>query len=325
MPAMMVFTSAKSRLMMPGMVMMSEIPCTAWRKMSSAMRNDSKKPALCATASNFSLGMAIIVSTLSTSSASPRSACPRRRRPSKANGLVTTATVSAPISLASEAMIGAAPVPVPPPRPAVTNTMSAPSRASMILSASSSAPRRPISGLAPAPRPLVSLVPSWIFTGARDICNACKSVLAATNSTPSTPAQIIRLTALPPPPPTPITLILALFLGSSLKWMRISFSPCFFFSSLMRSHSETVVFPIFFPVNREFPLTLSPELRKQRAQLVAESLHFRHLGDGGAVRVHGQADYGSELRLRQLRRHLRDGCRRSQPHRGLHDFLEHLR
>jgi len=28
MPAMVVFTSAKSRLMMPGMVMMSEIPCT---------------------------------------------------------------------------------------------------------------------------------------------------------------------------------------------------------------------------------------------------------------------------------------------------------
>jgi len=70
------------------------------------------------------------------------------------------AEFNAPISLAREAMIGAAPVPVPPPNPAVTNTMSAPSRASMILSASSSAPRRPISGLAPAPRPVVSLVPS---------------------------------------------------------------------------------------------------------------------------------------------------------------------
>ena len=30
---------------MPGMVMMSEMPCTAWRRMSSATRNDSKKPA----------------------------------------------------------------------------------------------------------------------------------------------------------------------------------------------------------------------------------------------------------------------------------------
>src|SRR5262249_13726255 len=96
------------------------------------------------------------------------------------------------------------------------------SRASMILSASSRAPRRPTSGLAPAPRPLVSLVPSWIFTGARDICSACKSVLATTNSTPSTPAQIMRFTALPPPPPTPITLIFALLRGSSLKLMRMS-------------------------------------------------------------------------------------------------------
>ena len=47
---------------------------------------------------------------------------------------VTTATVSAFSSFASEATTGAAPVPVPPPRPAVTKTMSAkPSRISMIL------------------------------------------------------------------------------------------------------------------------------------------------------------------------------------------------
>ncbi len=209
MPAMMARTSAKSRLMMPGIVMMSEMPCTPWRRMSSATRNDSKKPAFCATASSFSLGIAIIVSTDSSSSCKPRSACVARRLPSKANGFVTTATVRAPISLASEAMIGAAPVPVPPPRPAVTKTMSAPSSASMILSASSSAALRPISGLAPAPRPFVSLTPSWILTGACDICSACKSVFAVTNCTPSTPASIMRLTAFPPPPPTPITLIFA--------------------------------------------------------------------------------------------------------------------
>ena len=217
MPAMMVFTSAKSRLMMPGMVMMSEMPCTAWRRMSSATRNDSKKPASLATASNFSFGMTTVVSTESISSCKPRSAWFWRRLPSKANGLVTTATVSAPISLASDAMIGAAPVPVPPPRPVVTNTMSAPSSASMILSASSSAALRPTSGLAPAPRPLVSLTPSWIFTGAFDSLSACRSVLATTNSTPSRCDSIMRLTALPPPPPTPITLIFAAFSSSSLK------------------------------------------------------------------------------------------------------------
>ena len=48
----------------------------------------------------------MVVSTESISSEMPRSACCMRRLPSNANGLVTTATVSAPISLASEAMIG---------------------------------------------------------------------------------------------------------------------------------------------------------------------------------------------------------------------------
>ena len=71
--------------------------------------------------------MVIRVSTEPRSSSTPRSACAMRRRPSKPNGLVTTATVSAPISEASEAITGTAPVPVPPPRPAVRKTMSAPS------------------------------------------------------------------------------------------------------------------------------------------------------------------------------------------------------
>jgi len=77
-----------------------------------------------------SFGMVMSVSTLSTSSAMPCSARSRRFAPSKLNGLVTTATVSAPTSFAISAMIGAAPVPVPPPMPAVTNTMSASFRAS---------------------------------------------------------------------------------------------------------------------------------------------------------------------------------------------------
>ena len=55
--------------------------------------------------------------------------------PSKSNGRVTTPTVSAPIScLAISAITGAAPVPVPPPSPAVTKTMSAPFSASLISS-----------------------------------------------------------------------------------------------------------------------------------------------------------------------------------------------
>ena len=122
---------------------------------------------------------------------------------------VTTATVSAPSSLASEATTGAAPLPVPPPRPVVRKIMSEPSSASMIFSVSSSAALRPISGFAPAPSPLVSFPPSCNFTGACESLSACKSVLAAMNSTPSTLARIMRLTALHPPPPTPITLIFA--------------------------------------------------------------------------------------------------------------------
>ena len=67
--------------------------------------------------------------------------CPLRRRggaarPRTSNGLVTTPTVSAPDSWAIWATIGAAPVPVPPPMPAVMNTMSAPrSRSAMLLGA----------------------------------------------------------------------------------------------------------------------------------------------------------------------------------------------
>ena len=86
-----------------------------------------------------------------------------RRLPSNAKGLVTTATLNAPSSLASEATTGAAPLPVPPPRPEVMKIMSEPSSASMIFSVSSSAALRPTSGLAPAPSPLVSFAPSCNF------------------------------------------------------------------------------------------------------------------------------------------------------------------
>ncbi len=49
-----------------------------------------------------------------------------RREPSKVKGRVTTPIVSAPTSLAICATIGAPPVPVPPPMPAVMKTMSEP-------------------------------------------------------------------------------------------------------------------------------------------------------------------------------------------------------
>src|SRR6202521_5503037 len=143
-----------------------------------------------------------------------------RRLPSNANGFVTPATPQAAHSPASEATTGAAPPPVPPPRPDVIKIMSEPSSASMIFSVSSSAAFRPTSGLAPAPRPLVSFAPSCSFTGACDSFRACRSVLAVMNSTPSSLARIMRFTALHPPPPTPMTLIFA-GCSSSLKLIRI--------------------------------------------------------------------------------------------------------
>src|SRR6184192_928343 len=152
-----------------------------------------------------------------------------RRLPSKAKGFVTTATLSAPNSLASEATTGAAPLPVPPPRPEVMKIMSEPSSASIIFSVSSSAALRPTSGLAPAPSPLVSLAPSCSFAGACESFSACKSVFAVMNSTPSSLARIMRLTALHPPPPTPMTLIFA-GCSSSLKLMRIPASLVVIFS-----------------------------------------------------------------------------------------------
>ena len=207
-----VFTSAKSALIKPGTPIKSEIPCTPWRRTSSAMRKASSiEVRRSITCSKRSLGMVIRVSTFSLSFTIPFSAWFMRRRPSNIKGLVTTPTVRAPTSLAHSATTWAAPVPVPPPIPAVTKTMSAPFNASTIWSRDSSQAFSPISGLAPAPKPLVSFSPIWILFSALDKSKAWASQFTAINSTPRTPAVIILLTALLPPPPTPITLILARF------------------------------------------------------------------------------------------------------------------
>ena len=89
----------------------------------------------------------------------PISACLILLFPSNGKGLVTTPTVNMFIDFATSATTGAAPVPVPPPIPAVMNTMFAPLIASEISSLLSSAAFLPISGLAPAPNPLVNFSP----------------------------------------------------------------------------------------------------------------------------------------------------------------------
>src|SRR6185436_12786993 len=127
--------------------------------------------------------------------------------PSNSNGLVTTPIVSAPCSRALAATIGAAPDPVPPPRPAVTNTRSAPATALPIHSASSWAARRPTSGSPPEPSPPVVASPIRIFRSAVERRRAWASVLKPTKLTGWIPALTIRSTALLPPPPTPTTRI----------------------------------------------------------------------------------------------------------------------
>src|SRR5437867_6560872 len=210
MPDMIVRTSAKSRLTSPGTRIKSEIPCTACCRTESATRNAaiSGVPRSTTDSSRW-LGIVMSVSTTARNASSPASAWTMRFRPSKTKGLVTTATVRMPRSFASDATTGAAPVPVPPPSPAVMNTMSAPLRSRVIWSGSSCAALRPTSGFEPAPSPPVSLVPSWSLIGAGEAWRAWRSVLATMNSTPVNCAAIIRLTALPPPPPRPITLIFA--------------------------------------------------------------------------------------------------------------------
>ena len=97
MPAMVVLTSAKSRLddAGDGDDVRDALDGLAEDVVGDAGRiRRSLRPF--ATASSFSLGMTMRVSTASSSSCRPRSACIMRRLPSKEKGRVTTATVRAP-------------------------------------------------------------------------------------------------------------------------------------------------------------------------------------------------------------------------------------
>ena len=125
---------------------------------------------------------------------------------SNLKGMVTMPTVRMPNFMASRAMMGAAPVPVPPPMPAVMKSMlvSVP-RALTISSTCCSASSSPFSGRPPAPKPGPSC--TWCAMG--ESSSALESVLHTMKCTPSMPSRYILATALPPPPPTPMTLMLA--------------------------------------------------------------------------------------------------------------------
>ncbi len=159
--------------------------------------------------------MTIRLSTDSRIALIPTSACVARMLPSKENGEVMIPTVRMPMSLAAFAITGAAPVPVPPPIPAVTKHIFVPFSSIFVISAMlSCAARWPISGSAPAPNPSVREAPSCTLLGTGLWYKACASVLHTMKSTPLTPTWVMWLTAFEPPPPTPITLITELrFLG----------------------------------------------------------------------------------------------------------------
>ena len=209
-----VFTSEKSRLIKPGWTIRSVTPLTPAYKTSSAILNASAKVVFSlAILNKFWFGITRRVSTYCWSSSRPFSANFILWVPSKWKGFVTTPTVRIPFSLASLAIIGEAPVPVPPPIPAAMNNIWLPSSISLIPSIASSAAFLPTSGRIPAPRPLVLFMPSWIFFLQFEICSAWASVLAIKNSTPSRFEFIILLTAFPPDPPIPKTVIWGRRLG----------------------------------------------------------------------------------------------------------------
>ena len=118
--------SAKSKLISPGTVTSSAIDCTPILRTSSAiLKAFSAEISSSAITCRRSFGITNRVSTWFLRRSIPSSACRARLPPSKLNGLVTTPTVSAPVSLAISAITGAAPVPVPPPIPAATKIISA--------------------------------------------------------------------------------------------------------------------------------------------------------------------------------------------------------
>ncbi len=201
---------------------------------------------------SLSFGITINVSTLSLILSIPFSAFTIRAFASKRKGFVTTPTVRIPISFASLATIGAAPVPVPPPIPQVTKTISAPFSAAAISSLLSSAAFSPISGLAPAPKPFVSFSPICKSFGALHNCKACLSVLMPINSTPVILSSTILLTALLPAPPTPITMILAadsasfVLISSKGHFLLIIPNPA---GQIHASHKTHIIYHIIFSMN----------------------------------------------------------------------------
>ena len=201
-----VFTSLKSRLMIPLKVMISAILFAAIDSVSSAFPKAFITLMSEYTSRRRSLLITSRASTCLLISSTPSRAWSIFLLPSNRKGMVTIPTVRISMSLAVLAMIGAAPVPVPPPIPAVMNAMRHPSFSIFLMSSMlSSAAARALAGRFPAPSPSL---PNCSFRSTGDSSSAWLSVLQTTNVTSWIPSLYMWLTALPPPPPTPITFII---------------------------------------------------------------------------------------------------------------------
>ena len=164
--AMTALMSAKSRFTKPDDVTSSVIPLTAFVRISSATLNAVGSGRSGAKSNSLSFGITISVSTIPSILSSPSIAFSIRFAPSTVNGNVTTPITSAPCFFAISAMTGAAPVPVPPPSPQVTNTKSEFWSFFLISCDCSRAASCPIRGFEPAPSPFDNSRPIRIFWSA---------------------------------------------------------------------------------------------------------------------------------------------------------------
>jgi len=156
--------SAKSMFISPGFTIRSDIHLIPEYNILSIIKKACLKVVfLSITLKILSFGITINVSTLFLIFSKPSSALVSLFLPSKENGFVTTHIVNIPISFAIFATTGPAHVHVPPHIHNVINTMSVSCNMFLISASLSSAAFLPISGFAPAHKPLVRFKPTFNF------------------------------------------------------------------------------------------------------------------------------------------------------------------
>ena len=137
-----VIKSSSPTLIKPGRATRRITALIDSQTMSSAAAKASWTPCLASTNSPMRLLSKVTRAFDKTaSSLSEASACSRRRLPSKAKGMVAKTTMNAPSSRAIRVTIGAAPEPVPPPRPVQRKTIRRPLMDARICSSDSKTAR----------------------------------------------------------------------------------------------------------------------------------------------------------------------------------------